>query len=168
MVEKEASSIDSIISCASQSNTTINRFSSHLENHIKLDIVFNQHSILCRHTLDWDAVDDYLYHYTSKNFARSILQDMKLKATRARIPHFGYGVFFTKHEPSLRTYDLLDNNYRGNTKYFGRLECAFAIKADSVINFIKIRDRLYPSRDIWKCSHDIDLSDCEFYLIFRD
>ena len=123
---------------------------------------------MIRYSLDWDAVDDYLYHYTSKIFARSILQDMKLKATHARITHFGYGVFFTKLEPSLETYDLLENNYRGNEKYLNKLECAFAFKADSFKKLIKIRDRFHPIRDIWKSSHDIDLFKCTFFLIFRN
>ena len=92
---------------------------------------------------------------------------MRLRAKEARIIRFGRGVFMTKIAPCSETDLLLTNNYIGNPKYLHRLECAFAIKTSSMI-FRKLNDKFYPSRDIWKSDRDIDLNQCEFYLIDRD
>ena len=139
-----------------------------LRNEIESDIIFNKKIFLIKHYLDWNENDAFYYHYTSKYSARQILNDMKIMATDARIPHFGYGVFLTKLGPKEENDTLLENNYRGNSKYEDRIECAFALKNNSINRFAKIFDRFYPSRDVWKSIKDIDLNRSRFFLIFRD
>ena len=139
-----------------------------LRNEIEFDIIFNKKIFLIKHYLDWYENDAFYYHYTSKYSARQIFNDMKIIAHNARIPHFGYGVFLTRLGPKEKNYTLLENNYTGNSKYEDRLECAFALKTNSTNRFVKIHDRFYPSRDVWKSIKDIDLTRSRFFLIFRD
>jgi hypothetical protein len=139
-----------------------------LRNEIERDSIFNKKIYCIKYYLNWNLNDEFYYHYTSKYFARQILNDMKIIASKARIPHFGCGVFLTKLGPKEENDILLENNYRGNSKYKDRLECAFALKKNNFNRFIQIFDNFYPSRDIWKCIKDVDLTKCSFFLIFRE
>lgn len=139
-----------------------------LKEEIETDKVFGLNVHLIRYYLDWNYNLGYFYHYTSKYFARLILNDLILKAGEARIPHFGIGVFMTKLGPKETTDCLLQNNYRGNSKYKERLECAFAIKSNQFVRFVPISDKMFPSRDLWKSRNDIDLTKCTFFLIIRE
>ena len=59
--------------------------------------------------------------------------------------------------------ELVINNYRGDySKYYKNVEVAFAIRKNDIA-CIKVRD----SRDVWKSSREIDLSQVDFYLINR-
>ena len=115
----------------------------------------------------WGKRQGYIYHYTSKYYARQILKDKLLKAGASRIHHFGYGVFMTKLSPCMKNDELCENNYRGNQKFLNRLQSAFAFKDDGTLNLTKIYDHRYPSRDIWRSNNDINLNQFEFYLIMR-
>lgn len=109
----------------------------------------------------------YFYHYTSKESAECIFEDMKINKTKARIPGFGHGVFMTRMSPRENLDMLLINNYRGNLKYLDKLECAFAIK-ESHVNAVRIHDESYPHRDVWRSNREIQLNGNNFALIMLD
>jgi hypothetical protein len=110
--------------------------------------------------------ENFWYHYTSKYFAQLILKDMKIKITKSRLIRFGVGVFMTKMPPCVGEDALLTNNYIHKTPYYrAKLECAFAIKPNHSMIFQQLADKFH--RDVWKCGNDIDLNQCEFYLIIR-
>ncbi len=112
--------------------------------------------------------ENFWYHYTSKYFAKLILKDMKIKITNSRLVRFGVGVFMTKMPPCADEDELLANNYIHKSRYYRtKLECAFAIKPNHSMRFQQLADKFDLSRDIWKCDTDIDLNQCEFYLIMR-
>jgi hypothetical protein len=115
---------------------------------------------------EWWHTGDFLYHFTSRANARDILVTQCICAQNARIQCFGIGVFMTEMSPMASDQDLLVNNYRGNSKYYDRIQCAFAFrKRDSFAR--KFFDLTNFSRDLWRCDASIDLSRVDFFLIDR-
>ncbi len=110
--------------------------------------------------------NDYVFHYTTLQNAKSILRMMKIKVTEARIKKFGTGVFMTKMEPIEAESTLLHNIYLGNPKYESRLECAFAIHKHHSRAY-EFNDPMYPRRDLWKSNNDIHLNEDNFVLVIR-
>ena len=117
---------------------------------------------------DWiDYKEKYIYHYTSKYFAKCILESKTIHLTPARVRCFGFGVFMTLMNPTM--FDdraLLENNYQGNNKYSNRIECAFAVDR-SMIKAEKFIDPRAPNRDLWRNGTQIDLTKVDFFLINR-
>jgi hypothetical protein len=109
----------------------------------------------------------YLFHYTSTRNAMSILEDMRINLTNARIPQFGTGVFLTKRPPQTNNEQLIYHIYRGNWRLEERLDCAFAIDTRN-IDAIRIYDSQYPDRNVWKCDDEIDLFEHDFHLVIRN
>jgi hypothetical protein len=112
----------------------------------------------------YDSCSRHYYHYTSLTNAMLILESKNITTTVARWRDFGHGVFMTIMEPNKSDHELLENNYRGNSRYLERIECAFAIR-NCDIAASKVNDRY--GRDVWRCDSDIDLETVEFYLINR-
>ncbi len=144
-------------------------------NALKIDYTFDPHyfkSNYSRHFYTSDRWEnrynrnEYIFHYTSLENARSILNVKRIYVTEARVKNFGIGVFMTALQPFENYSTLLENIYLGNPKYETRLECAFAIKRHH-INAYEFVDRKHPSRDLWKCNHDIELKN-NFFLIVRE
>ena len=112
----------------------------------------------------------YVYHYTSVSFAADILSSMRIEPSRGRIPQFGTGVFVTSMSPSHSTTDLLNNNYRGNSRYLQKTQCAFALPKR---NFTVVRlDELTRSgrleRSVGRIDSPVDLNNTDFYLVIRE
>jgi hypothetical protein len=118
---------------------------------------------------EWaDYESEYYYHYTSIEAANLILHTKKIRRSVARIWKFGCGVFMTVLEPSKNDYELICNNYRGNTKYSHRVEVAFAIRKSDINDVTeKFTDERTLNRDLWRCNSDIDLENVDFVLINR-
>lgn len=110
---------------------------------------------------------NFIYHYTSKENAESILKSMRIYTCKSRVPYYGEGVFLTKKSPQSSTNNILFHTYRGNPKYESQLECAFAIN-ENHIDKVELFDPKYPERSIWKSREDIDLNSCLFFIIFRE
>ena len=110
---------------------------------------------------------NFIYHFTSVENARAILNDKLIRMSTARIPRFGTGVFSTMLDPDSSTCAIISNNYRGNYKYSRNAECAFALEKRSV-NYTKITDRWDPKRDLYRIDHHGHLENINYYLILRD
>jgi hypothetical protein len=105
----------------------------------------------------------YLYHYTSSQGLRGILNDGVIwSSDDTRDAVYGKGVYLTSLPPTTDIWDLLENNWDGSPQFY-------LTKLDNLDYCIEFRKKDLPhvqktgdSRDVWKVPHDIDLGVVQF------
>ena len=105
----------------------------------------------------------HLYHYTSEEGLRGILQDGVIRSS-SDTPDavYGKGVYLTALPPKTDDWDLQANNWDGSPEFY-------LTKLESLDYCIEFRKKDLPrvlktesSRDVWMVPPDIHLSEVEF------
>ena len=112
-------------------------------------------------------VTEYLYHYTSKESAKSILKDARImKSTNTNTDAIlGEGVYFTDLDPSTDDTELLENNYgRASPSLEKKVEVCFKIPASDMPGYKRKR---FGSRVIYAYPDDVNLEQVTFQLCKR-
>ncbi len=117
---------------------------------------------------EWNNTNNYLflYHYTDKESAKSILKSKAIKQGKSSRSTFGRGVFMTILKPTESDSVLLENNYGDKLKFHSKTQCAFAFNIQE-LKAKKIDDPFSKNRDIWRFDQDINLNEYDFKLILR-
>jgi hypothetical protein len=105
-----------------------------------------------------------IYHYTSMIKLNFISKQRFLKPYKARIWPFKKAVYLTVLPPSENDNKLLENNYRGNTKFIDKIECA--LKFDNK-KLKAVKEYSSDNRDIWIVPEGILLDNFKTEIIKR-
>jgi hypothetical protein len=108
-----------------------------------------------------------LYHYTTKENAKSILRYRIIVPGKERIKQFEETVYLTLMSPTTNDRLLIENIFMGNYKYHDKIQCAFAIHKNHVNAYKVPPDVMNPTRDLWRCDGPIDLERVNFFMIDR-
>lgn len=114
--------------------------------------------------LNIDHYYDKIYHYTSMVKLNYILKQKFLKPYKGRIWPFKKAVYLTCLPPSESDQKLLDNNYRGNTNFIDKIECALMFDNKKLR---AIKEYSNDNRDIWMVPEGILLDNFKTKIIER-
>jgi hypothetical protein len=105
-----------------------------------------------------------IYHYTSMVKLNYIFKQKFIKPYKARIWPFKKAVYLTVLKPSENDQKLLENNYRGNTKFIDKIQCALRFDNRKLR---AVKEYSSDNRDIWMVPEGILLDNFKTEIIKR-